>query len=50
MLNSSRNVQAKKPKLDVLKVEPAASGDENLPPASDRTGVTSVPILNFSGA
>ena len=49
MLNSSTNLQAKKPKLYVLKVEPAASGDENAPPASDRTGVTSsVPILNFS--
>jgi len=51
VLNSSTNLQAKKPKLDVLKVELAASGDENAPPASDRTGVTSsVPILNFSGA
>jgi len=51
VLNSSTNLQAKKPKLDVLKVEPVASGDENAPPASDRTGVTSsAPILNFSGA
>ena len=51
VLNSSTNLQAKKPKLDVLKAEPAASGDENTPPSSDRTGVTSsVPILNFSGA
>jgi len=51
VLNSSTNLQAKKPKLDVRKVEPAASGDENAPPASDRTGViSSVPTLNFSCA